>query len=145
MEYHADQISALIKENQGYKYIEEGEGETLILLHGLFGALSNYRHVLEHFSKMYKVIIPLLPIYELALSSTSVKGLVSFLNKFISYKEYRNFILIGNSLGGHVALVYALKYPEHVQAIALTGSSGLYENTMGGSYPRRSDRNFIKE
>ena len=42
-----------IKQEGNFKYIEEGEGEVLLLLHGLFGALSNWREVTEHFSKKY--------------------------------------------------------------------------------------------
>ena len=40
-----------LKEEGQFKYIEAGEGKPLILLHGLFGALSNFRDVVDHFSK----------------------------------------------------------------------------------------------
>ena len=52
--------------------------------------------------------------------------------------------MLGNSLGGHVALVYTTTFPEKVDKLILTGSSGLYENAMGGSFPRREDYEFIK-
>jgi pimeloyl-ACP methyl ester carboxylesterase len=51
---------------------------------------------------------------------------------------------LGNSLGGHVALVYILKHPERVKSLTLTGSSGLFENAMGDSYPKRGDYEYIK-
>jgi hypothetical protein len=38
-----------IKEQDKFKFIEEGEGEPLVLLHGLFGALSNFRDLIEFF------------------------------------------------------------------------------------------------
>ena len=38
-----------IKEQGKFKFIEEGEGEPLVLLHGLFGALSNFKDLIEHF------------------------------------------------------------------------------------------------
>jgi len=38
-----------IKQDGKFKFIEEGEGEPLILLHGLFGALSNFQFLIEHF------------------------------------------------------------------------------------------------
>jgi pimeloyl-ACP methyl ester carboxylesterase len=58
--------------------------------------------------------------------------------------ELRDVHLLGNSLGGHVALVHTLKNPERVKSLILTGSSGLFENGMGDSYPRRGDYEYIK-
>ncbi|TXC78883.1 alpha/beta fold hydrolase [Luteibaculum oceani] len=134
-----------IKEEGKFKYIEEGEGESLILLHGLFGALSNYREVLDHFKTRFKVLIPLLPIYELPVLETNVKKLSKYLDQFIAHKGLGQVNLLGNSLGGHVALVYTAKHQDRVDRLILTGSSGLYENAMGGSFPRREDREFIKK
>ncbi len=133
-----------LRKEKRFKYIEEGEGHPVILLHGLFGALSNWVDVVEKFKGDYKVVIPLMPIYELPLLSTNVRSLARYINRFISLKGYKQFTLVGNSLGGHVALVYACQYPNEVHSMVLTGSSGLYENAMGGSFPRREDYNFIK-
>lgn len=135
-----------LKEERKFKYIEVGEGHPLVLLHGLFGALSNWNDVISHFSKTHKVVIPLMPIYDLSLIRTNVKSLAKFIHRFIIYKGYNTFTLIGNSLGGHVALVYATQFPQGVANMVLTGSSGLYENSsMGGTYPRRGDYDFIRE
>jgi pimeloyl-ACP methyl ester carboxylesterase len=133
-----------IKKEGNFNYIEEGEGEVLLLLHGLFGALSNWKDVLEHFSKRYKVVIPLMPIFEMNILKLSVEGLADFIHEFIQHKQYKNVNFIGNSLGGHVALVYIKKHPEAINSLLLTGSSGLYENAMGGSYPKKGDREFIR-
>ncbi len=133
-----------IKKEGEFQYVEEGEGSVLILLHGLFGALSNWAEVINHFSKKYKVVIPLMPIYDLPLLSTNVKELAEYIHRFISFRQFHTVNLIGNSLGGHVALVYITKHPGKVKTLTLTGSSGLYENAMGGSFPRREDYNFIK-
>lgn len=134
-----------IKQEGKFKYIEEGEGEVLLLLHGLFGALSNWRDVTEHFSKKYKVVIPLMPIFEMNILSLSVEGLANFIHEFIEHKKFKSVNLLGNSLGGHVALVYLKKHPENVKTLLLTGSSGLYENAMGGNYPKKGDREFIRK
>lgn len=135
-----------IKQEKHFKYIEEGEGPVLILLHGLFGALSNWKDVIQEFSSKYKVVIPLMPIYSFPSLLTNVKNLSKYIHKFTLYKNYESYSLIGNSLGGHVALVYALKHPENIKKLVLTGSSGLYENSsMGGTYPKRGDYDFIKE
>ncbi|MGZ3881578.1 MAG: alpha/beta fold hydrolase, partial [Flavisolibacter sp.] len=76
---------------------------------------------------------------------TSVGGLSKYLQRFIESKGYNNVHLLGNSLGGHVALVYILKHPERIKSLILTGSSGLFENGMGDTYPRRGDYEYIKK
>ncbi len=134
-----------IKEENGFKYIEEGEGEVLLLLHGLMGALSNWTDVVQEFKNDYRVIIPLLPLYDLPLLTTGVKTLAKFVHKFVKYKKLKNITVLGNSLGGHVGLIYTLNHPDEVKALVLTGSSGLYENAFGGSFPRRESYDFIKE
>ncbi|HEY1060599.1 MAG TPA: alpha/beta hydrolase [Daejeonella sp.] len=134
-----------IKEENGFKYIEEGEGEVLLLLHGLMGALSNWTDVVQEFKKEYRVIIPLLPLYDLPLLTTGVKTLAKFVHKFVKYKKLKNITVLGNSLGGHVGLIYTLNHQDEVKALVLTGSSGLYENAFGGSFPRRESYDFIKE
>jgi pimeloyl-ACP methyl ester carboxylesterase len=133
-----------VREENGFQFIDEGEGPVLVLLHGLFGALSNWMDVIEHFRSSYRIVIPLMPIYSLPILNTNVKALADFVHDFITYKNFKDVVLIGNSLGGHVTLVYVKKHPENVKAMVLTGSSGLYENAMGGSFPRREDYNFIK-
>lgn len=134
-----------IKEENGFKYIEEGEGEVLLLLHGLMGALSNWEEVILEFKDRYRVVIPMLPIYDLPLLTTGVKSLAKFVHKFVKFKKFENIIVLGNSLGGHVGLVFVTSHPEFVKALVLTGSSGLYENSFGGSFPKRENYDFIKE
>ena len=134
-----------IKEENGFKFIDEGEGEVLLLLHGLMGALSNWTDVVTEFKNDYRVIIPLLPLYDLPLLTTGVKSLAKFVYKFVKYKELQNVTILGNSLGGHVGLIYTLSHQAEVKALVLTGSSGLYENAFGGSFPRRESYDFIKE
>lgn len=134
-----------IKELGKFKYIEEGEGEPLVLLHGLFGALSNFKDLIEHFRHQYKVVVPMLPLFDLDILHTTVGGLAKHVHKFLEIKDYKNVHLLGNSLGGHVGLVYVLKNPERVKSLILTGSSGLFENGMGDTYPRRGDYDYIKK
>jgi len=134
-----------IKEEQGFKYIETGgEGTPLMLLHGLFGALSNFEGIINHFSHKHNVVIPILPIYELPILQVSVSGLVDFVDKFVEYKGYDKVHILGNSLGGHVALLYVIAHPEHIASVTLTGSSGLYESAFGTAFPKRGDYEYIK-
>jgi len=134
-----------LKAEGDFKFIEEGEGKPLVLLHGLFGALSNFRDVVEHFSKTHKVVIPMLPLYSMPVLTTGVKSIAHFLHEFIQYKRFEKVNLLGNSLGGHVALIYAREHPTNVKSLILTASSGLYENAFGSSFPRREDKEFIRQ
>jgi 2-hydroxy-6-oxonona-2,4-dienedioate hydrolase len=135
-----------IKEENGFRYIESGsDGPNLMLLHGLFGALSNFEGIINRFSDNYNVVVPMLPIYELPILEVSVSGLVDFVNRFVTYKGYDKVNLLGNSLGGHIALLYALGYPERISSITLTGSSGLFESAFGTAFPKRGDYEYIKK
>ncbi len=134
-----------IKQYEKFKFVEEGKGEPLVLLHGLFGALSNFKDLIEHFKQQYKVIVPILPLFDLDIFHTSVSGLEKYVYKFIEAKGYSNIHLLGNSLGGHVALLHILKHPEKIKSLILTGSSGLFESGMGDSYPKRGDYEYIKK
>jgi 2-hydroxy-6-oxonona-2,4-dienedioate hydrolase len=138
-------MSYSLKQDGKYKFIEEGNGEPLVLLHGLFGALSNFQPLIQHFSQTHQVVVPMLPLLDLDLLHTSVGGLQKYVHKFIEYRGYKNIHLLGNSLGGHVALVHILKHPENIKSLILTGSSGLFENGMGDSYPKRGDKEYIRK
>ena len=138
-------MSYLIKESNGYRYIDEGQGEVLLLLHGLFGALSNWDGVINHFKKDYRIMIPMLPIYEMNPREAGLEALVAFTEGFVASQQLNDMTLIGNSLGGHIAILYTLTHPEQVKRLVLTGSSGLFENGMGGSYPKRGSYENISE
>ncbi|NQZ43924.1 MAG: alpha/beta hydrolase [Flavobacteriaceae bacterium] len=135
-----------IKQEGKFRYIEFGEGTPIIILHGLMGGLSNFHGVTDHFPrKNYKVLVPELPIYEMPTLKTTVKNFAKFLEQFIEHKGLENVILLGNSLGGHIGLLHTKMYPQHVKALVITGSSGLYESAMGDGYPKRGDYEFIKK
>ena len=134
-----------ISEN-GFNYKSVGDGQPLVILHGLMGGLSNFEGLFDFFPKQgYAVIAPELPVYNSTLLNTNVKYFAKYVKKFIDHKKLKNIVLIGNSLGGHVGLIFSKLYPKLVKGLVLTGSSGLYENSMGDSYPKREDYNFIKK
>ena len=134
----------VIKEGD-FEYIEAGEGQPVILLHGLFGGLSNFEDVISHFAPRCRVIVPQLPIYTLPVLNTNIPALSKFLLRFLDHKKIEKATLLGNSLGGHVGLVFTSEYPGRVERLILTGSSGLYENAFGGSTPRKGDREYLRK
>ena len=134
-----------LKKQGDFKYIDEGKGIPVILLHGLMGGLSNFGEVIKFFKeKDYRILMPSLPIYDAPITNCSVKSLAEFLYKFVGFKKLKNYIIIGNSLGGHIALYYT-KLFNKARAIVLTGSSGLYESGLGSGYTKRGDYNVIRK
>jgi pimeloyl-ACP methyl ester carboxylesterase len=135
----------VVKEKEGFRFVDEGQGPVLMLLHGLFGALSNWEDVVNRFSSHLRVIIPMLPIYEMPIKDAGLEGLRKFTEEFVEMMKLTDLTIMGNSLGGHVGLLYILNNPSKVSRLVLTGSSGLFENAMGGSYPKRGSYDYIRE
>lgn len=114
-----------------FEYYTSGEGTPIIILHGLMGGLSNFQGVIDYFPKLgYQVVVPSLPLYTMPLIKTSVGTFAKHINKFIDHMGWKEVILLGNSLGGHIGLVTTKLYPKKIKALIITGSSGLYESAM---------------
>lgn len=135
----------MINLSKDSRYLEFGEGPVLVLLHGLFGALSNFEQVIAHFQSKYKLIFPQLPLYTAPLLDATVGGMVQFLSQIINERNLNNFHIVGNSLGGHIGLVYTLQNLSKVASITLTGSSGLFENSLGDGYPNKENYEYVKQ
>lgn len=134
-----------LKKEGKFSYLEIGEGQPIIILHGLMGGLSNFDGVANFFPpKGYKILIPELPIYDMPVLKTNVKNFAKYAKQFIDHKQLKDVILLGNSLGGHIGLLCTKMYPKYIKALVITGSSGLYESAMGESYPKRGDRDYIQ-
>src|SRR5699024_11056015 len=123
---------------------EESESQSLVLLHGMFGGLSNYDPLLKQIQG-YNIFVPKIPIYELGMREISIRRLTKWLRAFMQELDIEKPILLGNSMGGHLALDYAQKFTADISALILTGSSGLLEMNFGSTFPRRKDRSFIKK
>jgi len=139
----------IIHEKEGFRYVDEGPLSDLppvVLLHGMLGDLSNWSSTIGFLAEQqYRVLVPVLPVYGLPIKQTSVKGLATYLFDFLRTLDLDQIALVGNSLGGQVALLFALHHPELVAALVLSGSSGIYEAELGSSTPRRQDREYIRE
>lgn len=136
-----------VKSKNGYNFIEQKgkkNSTPLVLLHGMFGGLSNFDPLLKRFSQ-HPILIPEIPVYDMKRSNLTIPKLSGWVRGFIEAMKVENPILLGNSMGGHIALQYALDYPDEVSALILTGSSGLFENHFGSTRPRRQDREYIRQ
>ena len=138
-----------IHEANGYRYLDEGPATDLppvVLLHGLLGEVANWAATVGALAGQgYRVLVPVLPIYDLPAKQSNLDGLVAYVRGFVTALGLRRVALGGNSLGGHIALLYALRHPERVAGLILSGASGIYEVETGTTTFRRRDRNFIRE
>ncbi len=121
-----------------------GNGPEIVLLHGLFGALSNWNDTIPLISKFGKPVALEFPIISGHRSEVKVKALAVFTEYYIRKNKIAPTVLCGNSLGGHVALRLCLARPELVDCMILTGTSGLYEHTVE-ALPVRPDPRFIRD
>ena len=136
----------MVKEEGKFKWLEEGEGgKPIILLHGLMGGVENFGEMVDFISEEYKVYGLDLRLFEGSILKVSVKNLSEYLHEFMEHIGVKSAVLLGNSMGGHIGLIFAKEHPEMVDGLILTGSSGLYENAMGDSFPRRGDKDYIRE
>lgn len=120
-----------------FTYIDEGKGPVVLILHGLFGSLSNFEELIELSQGRYRFVLPLFPIYDCDMKQSNLEGMLDYLVRFIDFMKLKDFSLLGNSLGGHIALCFELKHPNRSRSLILTGSSGLFENSIGSDFPRR--------
>lgn len=136
----------IINKEKKFEFIRQGCGKPIILLHGLFGELSNFNTVISEFSNKYEIIAPILPIYaNNNIFKHNIKSLSVHVNNFVKFLNLKEYIIIGNSLGGHIGLIHTIENQDRVKGVLLTGSSGLYENSFGESYPKRGDKEYISK
>lgn len=119
-------------------------GPTIILLHGLFGAMSNWETSAPLMSKYANTIIFGFPLITGHRSEVKVKALAAYLEYYIRKNNLGKVILCGNSMGGHVAMRLCLASPDLVDAMILSATSGLYEHSVD-TLPVRIGEKFVRE
>jgi 2-hydroxy-6-oxonona-2,4-dienedioate hydrolase len=120
-----------------FTYIDRGNGPIVVILHGLFGSLSNFENLISLAESKYRFVMPILPLYDCDLKHANLDGMLDYFHRFIESLGLKDFSILGNSLGGHIALLHELKFPNISKSLILTGSSGLFENALSNDYPRR--------
>lgn len=134
-----------VRQEPQFKTVEHGgNGPEMILLHGLFGALSNWDSSMPLFEKFSTPIALQFPIIEGHRSDVRVKALALYTWYFIRRRSLNPVTLCGNSLGGHVALRLYFASPESVDCLILAGTSGLYEHSVD-VLPVRPGAAFVRE
>lgn len=98
---------------------EFGEGQPLIILHGLFGFSDNWQTHAKKFADYYKVILVDLRNHGHSSWSDdfSYNLMAEDLNELITENNFLNPLIIGHSMGGKVAMTFAQKYPKSVEKL----------------------------
>lgn len=118
----------------------------MLLLHGLFGGTFEWSETIPALNRNgYRVVLPIIPLDQLPDDKTNVHGAIDYVRSVVEARGLDSVTIIGNSLGGQLALLYYLRYSDSVISLILTGSSGIYEETRGATSIRRHDKEFIRE
>lgn len=128
-----------------FRWFERGEGEPVLLLHGLMGEMDHWDATLDALAGLCRPIAPELPIFDPALAEVSLPALADYVRRFMDALEIPHAIVGGNSLGGHVALELALSARERVTGLILTGSSGLFERSFTRGVPHLPTSEYVRE
>ena len=136
-------------EVNGFRYVDTNpsrEDHAVVLLHGLLGTVAQWEPTITGLSAGgYRVVCPEIPLQYLPMRQANMAGVMDFVSQFLDSLEAQELGLVGNSLGGQIALMYVLDTPKRVTAMILTGSSGIYEVETGTRIFRRNDRNWIRQ
>ncbi len=138
-----------ITENRSFRYIDsdpESNDVAVLLLHGMLGSVWNWELTVRTLSDAgYRVLVPVLPIYTIEISRATLDGLTDYVKGFLDELGIRRCIIAGNSLGGHLALRFAIHDSDRTRGLVLSGASGIYEIDLGRSIMRRRDRAYLRE
>lgn len=112
-----------------WSYYEGGDGPTIVLLHGFAADKSVWLEVAKLLTPHFHLIIPDLPGWgessRVADASYNIDAQVARLDAFVQVLRLRRFMLVGHSMGGAIAGVYASSHPGQVAELALVDAFGL--------------------
>ncbi|MFG0257024.1 MAG: alpha/beta fold hydrolase [Phycisphaerales bacterium JB043] len=121
-----------------------GEGRDVVFLHGLLGINEHWLGVVEHIRQRCRCLLVELPLLELRGSDCTVDGATQMARKAIQEHCDAPAVLVGNSLGGHMAMRMAIDHPQDIRALVLAGSSGLFERTFEKDVQHRPSQDWIE-
>lgn len=104
------------------------DADTIVMIHGFGANRDNWLRFARHFTSRYHVIALDLPGFGESGKPDidySVAGQTARLHDFINVLGLETPNLIGNSMGGHIAALYAARYPSQVASVALLDNAGI--------------------
>jgi len=117
-------------------YRDEGRRQSspIILLHGSNASLHTFEPWVARLKKTFRVITIDLPGHrltgEVPSGNYASDAMVSVVNKLANNLDLEHFVIGGNSMGGSIALRYALDHPEKITGLVLIGSSGFMRKNL---------------
>lgn len=112
-----------------WQYAEGGAGETVLLVHGMAGSKENWMLLAARLTDRYRVIAPDQAAFGDSEPATDadyrITSQVERLHAFADALKLERFHLVGHSMGGHSAGVFAARYPERVQSLTLMNAAGV--------------------
>jgi pimeloyl-ACP methyl ester carboxylesterase len=128
-----------------FRWLERGDGEPVVLLHGLMGHMDHWDATLDAVAPSARLFAPELPFFDPAIEHVSLAVLARHVRDLLDALGIGRAVVGGNSLGGHIALELALAHPDRVSGLVLTGSSGLFERSVTQSVPHRPSAAYVRE
>jgi len=114
------------KESEGMVWWTAGDGEkTLVLLHGVNDQAGTWFPIAAALAQRFRVILPDLPGHGESLPRNGPLPISLLVDRIAAILPSKPFTLLGNSLGGWIAMLYTLRHPERVQTLILEASGGL--------------------
>ncbi|MFD9282621.1 alpha/beta fold hydrolase [Streptomyces mirabilis] len=112
-----------------FHYYEGGDGEPLVLLHGLADNRTSFLRSAAALTRRYRIILPDLPGHGANAADPgldySISGHVQALHGFLQHLGLEEFHLGGNSMGGHISAAYAIAHSGRVRSLILVNAPGL--------------------
>ena len=115
---------------RGINYVDIGEGPPLIFVHGLGGSWQNWLENLPFFARTHRCIAPDLPGFgesELPDGEISITRYGELVEELLTDLGIERCAVIGNSMGGFIAVEMALKYPVAVDRLVLVSAAVLWQ------------------
>jgi len=109
-------------------YTTEGQGNTIVLLHGFMESLQIWKDFSHELSANFKVVCIDLPGHgksECIGEVHSMDLIADIIKKIVDHLEISSFVLIGHSMGGYASLQFADQYPEMLKGMGLFHSQAL--------------------
>jgi pimeloyl-ACP methyl ester carboxylesterase len=121
-------VEHVVLHGERVAYRDEGEGHTLLLIHGMAGSSATWDAVIGRLSRRYRVVAPDLPGHgdsSKPRGDYSLGAFAASLRDLVDHLDIDHATIVGQSLGGGIAMQFTYQHPERCARLILIGSGGL--------------------
>ncbi|RAW00946.1 alpha/beta fold hydrolase [Pseudochryseolinea flava] len=105
----------------GHRFVDEGNGSTVVLVGGIFTHADFWKSSIDFLKVEHRVIIPLMPYYDVPFEYLSLKYFSKILHDFIYWRGLTDVTIVAHGVGAQVALLYNHFNPLNVRRLVLSG------------------------